>query len=72
MLGTPNGVFDANEHVVANLPIQAGATREVTWSLTVGVVNETAQYNLRFRLVLAPDPAKNLLTVAAEYTILQV
>ncbi len=54
---TPNGLFDANEHVVNNLPIQAGAGQLVTWPLESGVINDTATYNMRFRLVPAPDPA---------------
>ncbi len=54
---TPNGLFDANEHVVNNLPIQAGAGQLVTWPLESGVINNAATYNMRFRLVPAPNPA---------------
>jgi hypothetical protein len=53
---TPNTAFDANERVVNNLPIQASAAQQVTWPLEVGVINQAAQYNMRFRLVPAPDP----------------
>ncbi len=54
---TPNGLFDTNEHVVNNLPIQAGAGQLVTWPLELGVINDTATYNMRFRLAPAPNPA---------------
>ena len=54
---TPNNAFDANEHVVNNLPIQAGAGQLVTWPLESGVIDSAATYNMRFRLVPAPDPA---------------
>lgn len=51
---SPNGAFDANEHVVNNLPLQAGVNQAVTWPLEAGVIDVNAQYNMRFRLV--PDP----------------
>ena len=54
---TPDGVFNSNEHVVNNLPIQAGVNQLVSWPLELGVINGAAQYNMRFRLVPAPDPA---------------
>ena len=50
---TPNGVFDANEHVVVNQPLLPG-TSQVTWPLAIGVINGNASYNIRFRLVPAP------------------
>jgi hypothetical protein len=53
----PNGVFDGNEHVVNNLPIQAGLDQQVSWPLESGVINAAATYNMRFRLVPAPNPS---------------
>ncbi len=52
----PNGVFDANEHVVVDLPIQPGMNQVVTWPLEEGVINPDATYPMRFRLAPAPDP----------------
>jgi len=53
---SPDGQFNLNEHVVNNLPIQAGANQLVTWPLELGVIDGSAQYNMRFRLVPAPNP----------------
>ncbi len=52
---TPNGLFDSNEHVVVNRVMSPGAS-QVTWPLEPGVINGSASYNMRFRLVPAPVP----------------
>ncbi len=55
---TPDGQFNAaNEHVVANKVMSPGASQLVTWTLEQGVINGAATYNMRFRLVPAPNPA---------------
>ena len=50
----PDNLFNANEHVVNNLAMQAGSNQLVTFALPAGVINSAAEYNMRFRLV--PDP----------------
>ncbi len=53
---TPDGQFNTNEHVVNNLPIGPGTSQLVTFPLESGVIDSAATYNMRFRLVPAPDP----------------
>ena len=54
---TPDGQFNvANEHVVVNQVMSPGASQLVTWPLASGVINTSALYNMRFRLVPAPTP----------------
>lgn len=53
---TPNNAFDANEHVVTNLPIQPGAAQLVTWPMESGVMDSAVLYSMRFRLAPAPNP----------------
>lgn len=52
---SPNNAFDANEHVVNNLSMQAGANQPVIWPLEAGVIDVNALYNMRFRLVADPN-----------------
>lgn len=54
---TPDGDWDANEHVVAGLPMPPGVQQPVTFALPRGIIDGDAQYNMRFRLTPAPDPA---------------
>jgi len=55
VMESPNGLFDANEHVVNNLALQAGAGQALSWSLEAGVINANALYPMRFRLVADPN-----------------
>ncbi len=64
---TPNGAFDANEHVINNQVMQAGANQPVTFALESGVINNAAQYNMRVRLVADPDNNGNCSDVTAAH-----
>lgn len=62
---TPDGDWDANEHVIAGQPLGPGPLQLVTFRLLPGIIDANAEYNMRFRLTPAPDPSAGACPSAA-------
>jgi predicted extracellular nuclease len=52
-LDAPNGQWDSNEKVIHGVALPPGKDQPVSFPLPAGVIDETATYNMRFRLVPA-------------------
>jgi uncharacterized protein len=55
----PNGTWDGNEKVIDGLALLPGENQVVTFALPGGVIDATATYNMRFRLVPAAGPTQH-------------
>jgi predicted extracellular nuclease len=55
-VATPNGRWDANEEVIDALSMSSGAGQSIAFPLPPGVIDASATYNMRFRLIPAADP----------------
>lgn len=53
----PNGVWDANEKVLAGVPLLSGQDQPVTFALPAGSIKSSGALNIRLRLIPAPNPA---------------
>ncbi len=59
---SPDGLWSADEKVISGLPLLPGTDQLVTFAIPAGAIDPTAAYNMRFRLVPAPDPSTAVCT----------
>ncbi len=59
---TPDGRWSAAEKVIDGVPLLPGVDQPVTFAIPIGAISSTAVYNMRFRLVPAPDPSVSACT----------
>ncbi len=54
---TPDGSWGLDEEVISGLPLLSGTDQLVTFAIPASAIDPAAAYNMRFRLVPAPDPS---------------
>lgn len=54
---TPDGSWGPGEEVISGLPLLTGTDQLVTFAIPSGAIDPAAAYNMRFRIVPAPDPS---------------
>jgi len=57
LVHAPDGLWSPDEEVISGLPLLSGTDQLVTFAIPSGAIDVAAAYNMRFRLVPAPDPS---------------
>ena len=57
MVHAPDGLWSPEEEVISGLPLPSVTDQLVTFAIPSGAIDPAAAYNMRFRLVPAPDPS---------------
>jgi len=57
LVHAPDGLWSPDEEVIAGLSLPSGTDQLVTFAIPSNAIDPTAAYNMRFRLVPAPDPS---------------
>ena len=57
LVHAPDGTWGPEEEVISGLPLLSGTDQLVTFPIPPGAIDPAEAYNMRFRLVPAPDPS---------------